>query len=112
MMGQEAAGQWSLDESEQHINVLELTAGLFGLKSLCKDMKDTAIMLRMDNSIAVAYVNKMGGPKSEACDLWPKKFGTGVSREIFGSQPATYQGSTTASQMACREERVQTKSGA
>ena len=54
MMGQEAAGQWSLDESEQHINVLELKACLFGLKSLCKNMKDTAIMLRMDSSTAVA----------------------------------------------------------
>ena len=74
MMGQEAAGQWSLDESEQqHINVLELKAGLFGLKSLCKNMKDTAIMLRMDNSTAVAYVNKMGGSKSEACDFVAKE---------------------------------------
>ena len=72
-MGQEVAGQWSLDESELHINDLELKAGLFGLKSLCKDMKDTAIMLRMDNSTAVAYVNKMGGSKSESCDFVAKE---------------------------------------
>ena len=85
MMGQEAAGQWSLDESEQqHINVLELKAGLFGLKSLCKNMKDTAIMLRMDNSTAVAYVNKMGGSKSEACDFVAKEiWNWGIERNIW-----------------------------
>ena len=83
MMDQEAAGQWSLDESEQHINVLELKAGLFGLKSLCKDMKDTAIMLHMEHA-AVAYVNKTGGSKSEARDFVAKEIlNWGISKNIW-----------------------------
>ena len=47
-------------------------------------MSDTAIMLRMDNSTAVAYVNKMGGSKSEACDFVAKEiWNWGISRNIW-----------------------------
>ena len=38
------SGQFSLDESLFHINVLELKAVLFGLKSLCSHLRQTHIM--------------------------------------------------------------------
>ena len=35
MSGNKARGQFSIEESQQHINLLELKAALFGLKALC-----------------------------------------------------------------------------
>lgn len=40
---------------------MELKAALFALKSFTKEVKDCEIILRMDNTTAVAYVNRMGG---------------------------------------------------
>ena len=56
-------------EKELHINVLELKAVFFGLKSLCNEFQDGHIRVRIDNTTAVAYVNNMGGVKSIQCDL-------------------------------------------
>ena len=51
-------GQWSQIEAEEHINYLELTAAFFTLRSFCKDMNDVHIRLRIDNTTAVACINK------------------------------------------------------
>lgn len=61
----ETGGKW--DQSEiQHINVLELKAILFGLKSLCRN-RSKHIRIRTDSTTALAYVKNMGGTKSEPC---------------------------------------------
>ena len=76
--------QWNTDggtlgfqESKNHINVLELKAALTAIKSfLCtQPRKPQHINLQMDNSTAVAYVNKRGGTKSStlaelAVEIW------------------------------------------
>lgn len=49
------------EERKWHINRLELKAALFALKSFTKEVKDCEIILQMDNTTAVAYVNRMGG---------------------------------------------------
>ena len=46
-------GHWIQSESEQHINVLELKAGLFALKSFASDMRNIHLRLMMDNTTAV-----------------------------------------------------------
>ncbi len=57
-------GRWSTLEQLAHINVLELKAALFGPRSLCTHDKDVHIQLQLDNTTAVAYLNKMGRTQS------------------------------------------------
>lgn len=59
--GETARGFWTEPEQKWHINRLELKAALFALKSFAKDYNCCEILLRMDNTTAIAYVNKMGG---------------------------------------------------
>lgn len=70
-----ANGRWNDWESKLHINVLELKAALFGLKSLAADQLNTHVRLKIDNTTAVAYINNMGGCKSPGCNS--------VAREIW-----------------------------
>ena len=67
-------GRWTEQEKEQHINVLELRAVLFGLQSLC-DQKDTHVRVMSDNTTALAYIKHLGGVKSQECNK--------VAREIW-----------------------------
>ena len=53
-------GQFSTEESQQQINILELKATRFGLKSLCKNEFDSHILIQIDNTSAVSATNKMG----------------------------------------------------
>ena len=70
---EKAAGQWSSSEKEDHINFLELKACLLGLKSLCENYVGLHIQVQMDNTTAIAYVNKMGGTHSVACNSLAKQ---------------------------------------
>lgn len=58
---QTAHGSWNVDEKRQHINYLELTAAFFALKCFVSHYTDCEVLLRLDNTTAVAYVNNMGG---------------------------------------------------
>lgn len=60
---QTTSGHWSFEEKLEHINYLELKAGFLTLKALCANVSHTHIRLSMDNTVAVAYVNNMGGRK-------------------------------------------------
>ena len=61
-------GQFTILEREQHINVLELKAALFGLQALCHNVYNTHILLKVDNTSAVASINKMGSTRSLMMD--------------------------------------------
>lgn len=70
-----ASGQWSSDEASMHINYLELMAAFFGLKVFAKDQNNCQILLRIDNTTAISYVNRMGGVRfphlnQVTKDLW------------------------------------------
>ena len=41
-------GNWTTEEKNSHINVLELKAVLFGLKALCGDVNSTTIKIMMN----------------------------------------------------------------
>lgn len=58
---QTASGQWSHTEKLLHINQLELIAAFFALKIFAKDYSNCQILLRIDNTTAVSYINRMGG---------------------------------------------------
>ncbi|KAJ8911118.1 hypothetical protein NQ315_003293 [Exocentrus adspersus] len=59
--GLRANGQWNASEQSYHINKLELLAAHFALKCFANDLQDCDILLRIDNTTAVAYINRMGG---------------------------------------------------
>lgn len=54
-------GFWSSSERSSHINCLELLAIYFGLKSFANNKKNCDILVRVDNTTAISYVNRMGG---------------------------------------------------
>ena len=70
-------GRWNSTEMvkarNNEINYLELLAAFFGLKSFCSNTTQVHIHLQLDNTTAVAYVNKMGGTKSHECNELAKQ---------------------------------------
>ena len=68
-------GRWSDDESPEHINARELTAAFLTLKSFCGTGQFQHVQLKVDNTTALSYINKMGGTHSVSCntiafDMW------------------------------------------
>ncbi|KAI8422105.1 hypothetical protein MSG28_009993 [Choristoneura fumiferana] len=59
--GEKTGGQWTDIERKNHINYLELLAVYFGLKSFADDKCNCNILLRVDNTTAISYINRMGG---------------------------------------------------
>lgn len=58
--GERAHGFWKEKELCCHINYLELLAAFFGLKCFAKELSNKNILLRIDNTTALAYINRMG----------------------------------------------------
>lgn len=54
-------GFWSESEKGNSINFLELMAAFFGLNCFAKNHRKCQILLRIDNTTAIAYINRMGG---------------------------------------------------
>ena len=67
-------GEWSTEEQKYHINVLELKACQFALKSFCKDLNNSHVQIFMDNTTSCAHITKFGG-KSEELNM--------IAREIW-----------------------------
>ena len=71
----EIGGRWNCKENKCHINSLELQAAFFCLKAFCKNKTRLHVLLKLDNTTAVAYINKKGGTISVSCnklakDIW------------------------------------------
>ena len=64
MAGSKTRGLFSSEESQHHINILELKAALFGLKALCNNFHNIHILIQIDNTSTVAAINKMGSTRS------------------------------------------------
>lgn len=58
-------GWWTVIEQKNHINLLELQAIFLGLKCFARDLKNCNILIRSDNTTAIAYVNRMGSVQHE-----------------------------------------------
>ena len=74
-LGVSTGGLWTQEEQKHHINYLELLAAFLALKTFARDCHSVAILLRIDNVTAIAFVNKMGGPHSTplsnlAVEMW------------------------------------------
>ena len=63
-----ASGRWSQNESEHHINYLELLASFHALQCFVSNSRSIHVRLAVDNSAAVAYIDNMGGVRSPLLD--------------------------------------------
>ncbi|KAJ8910470.1 hypothetical protein NQ315_015604 [Exocentrus adspersus] len=62
--GETACGQWDMQEQKYNINCLELLASFFGLKCFASQCSKINILLRVDNTTAISYLNRMRGVKN------------------------------------------------
>lgn len=58
--GNKLHGWWDDKQSKFHINQLELLAAFCGLKCFARIFKSSSILLRIDNTTAISYINRMG----------------------------------------------------
>lgn len=72
--GNKAHGQWSPDQSRLHINQLELKAAFLAIKCFASDLSNCEVFLRIDNTTAMTYINKMGGVRVDYLHAEAKKF--------------------------------------
>lgn len=70
-----ALGWWNEDEKKEHINWLELKAIHYGLQSFANNLHSIKILIRVDNTTALACINKMGS-------IQHKKLNS-ITREIW-----------------------------
>ena len=73
--GTSTGGPWSHQERQWHINCLELLAATLALKTFLKNKVGVSVLLKIDNTTAVAYINNQGGTVSKELialtkDLW------------------------------------------
>jgi len=59
-----ANGFWKEDQRSIHINILELLAAEIALQCFFKNSSNIQILLRIDNTTAIAYINRFGGCKN------------------------------------------------
>ena len=59
-------GMWTQDERKAHINCLEMKAALLALQTFVSTRQNIHILLLIDNSSAIAYINHKGGTHSRA----------------------------------------------
>ena len=81
-------GPWDDGQLSLHINCKESLAVFYGLRAFAADLFKAAVLLRVDNTTAVVYINKMGGIQSStlneiAHDIW--QFCEARSLSVFAS---------------------------
>lgn len=77
-------GRWNKEETQNHINFLELMAIFYSLQSFFSKEKSLHIGICSDNTTAVAYINEMGGMASPLLDeLSSKIWSWCFDRDIF-----------------------------
>lgn len=79
-------GRWSETEMNLHINVLEMMAILYALKSFKEMITGKHVKVLTDNTCAVSYISNMGGSRSPDCNnvakqiwMWCKENGIWIS---------------------------------
>ena len=67
-LSQQTGGRWSKEEQKSHINVLELMAVEYALKSFETLLRGNHVKVLSDNTCTVAYLKNMGGSRSPECN--------------------------------------------
>lgn len=71
--GRSTRGFWSNNEQLLHINTLELKAVYNGLNSFFRLETNCQIIIRVDSTTAICYINKQGGCRSVVNHEWAQK---------------------------------------
>ena len=66
-------GFWDDNQKEFHINYKELLAVKLALESLANHLSNCQLLLRIDNTTAISYMNRMGGVRFVAYNKLAKK---------------------------------------
>ena len=66
-------GAWSAKEANIHINIKEMIAIYYAIRSFRHHLKNKHVRVLTDNTTAVAVLNKMGSTRSPACNLMAQK---------------------------------------
>jgi len=61
---QRTHGYWNAQQSTLHINILELLAAELAIQSFFRNFENKTILIRLDNTTAIAYINRFGGCRS------------------------------------------------
>ena len=69
-------GPWSSLEAKMHINCLELLAAFLAVKTFTRGLNNVVVLLKMDNTTALTYINKRGGTVSSELNNLTKEFWT------------------------------------
>lgn len=79
-----SGGRWSMQEKMYHINVLELLAIFFALKSWAVDKSEIHIAIQSDSMVAIAYINSLGGMQNVKMDSLSKEIWEWcIARKLF-----------------------------
>ena len=77
-------GTWTDDQADIHINVKEMLAILYALRSYCDELSEHHVRVLCDNTTAVHVLNKMGTTRSPECNQMAKEIWTFCkSKSIF-----------------------------
>ena len=76
-------GFWNEKEKKLHINYLELLTIKIALTELGNNLHDCQILLRVDNTTAICYINRMGGVKNEKYHLLAKEIWDWAKKKHF-----------------------------
>ena len=60
------SGTWTRTDRKLHINCLKLKAVIFALQHWAPLLQGLQVMIAMDNSTVISYINKQGGTRSPA----------------------------------------------
>ena len=75
-------GEWSAEEAESHINVLELKAAFLTLQTFKDRFHDCHVHLMMDNTTAIACINKLGSTSSELFEVTKQIYEWAIPRNV------------------------------
>lgn len=82
--GRSTFGWWTEEDKFKHINFLELKAVLFGLQFFADNCTSCNLLLRIDNTTALAYINRMGSVQYPDLNIVSRKIWQWCeSRDIF-----------------------------
>ena len=82
--GEITGGHWAKEEVKFHINWLELKAGFLAIQTFTTGQTNIHVLMYMDNRVAIAYLNKMGGVASQvlcklAIEIWEWCLGRNIT---------------------------------
>ena len=75
---------WSLQETQYHINYLELLAVFLALQTFVRDQREITVLVQTDNIPTMTYINQKGGTHSPPL--------TRLARTSLGTTPTSLAG--------------------